>query len=185
MFFSAVWKLLKYRKSFCVAVLRCPAILRSDLVKALDPVACMTRRPSRASSPSRDNATTDFPVPGPPDTTMTRLLSAWWAFFTWCSTRRTASCWRSRRTNSSRSWISAAAWSRSWRDGANEVLISSSAGAGSQTGERRLLRYSEKSAISAPVKSLESVVVTRSSSSAMSALDMALCRNAAPWTRSG
>ena len=89
---SAVINWLKYLNIFCTRGARAPATLRSVWVNEREPVACSTERPCRASSPNSDSATTDLPLPGPPLTTITRLLSAPRACSTaWC-TRSTASC---------------------------------------------------------------------------------------------
>ena len=67
---------LKYWNIFCTRGARLPATLRSVWVKDRDPVACRTVRPWRESSPSNDKAMTLLPLPGPPETMTTVLVSA-------------------------------------------------------------------------------------------------------------
>ncbi len=73
---SAAMKSLKYLNSRWVLGERAPATLRRVWVNEREPVACTTVRPRRASSPSSDRAMTLLPLPGPPVTSTTLLLSA-------------------------------------------------------------------------------------------------------------
>ena len=90
---SAVMNWLKYLKSALTFGARTAATFRSVWVNERDPVACMTVRPRRANSPTRDSAMTLLPLPGPPVTAMTRLVFPARACSTVCMTRSTANCW--------------------------------------------------------------------------------------------
>ena len=96
-------KLLKYVNRSSCGVEPLPATWRSVCVNDRDPVACITVRPSRASSPSSDSAMTLLPLPGPPAMTTTVLRSASRASSTSASTSSYATRCSSSSTNCSRS----------------------------------------------------------------------------------
>ena len=77
---------LKYWNIFCTCGAREPATLRSVWVNERDPVAWMTVRPCRDSSPSNERAITLLPEPGPPEMITVVLSFARRARSTACST---------------------------------------------------------------------------------------------------
>jgi hypothetical protein len=68
-------KKLKHLKISLIREEPRPAYLRIDSVKEFDPVACSTGYPCLANSARTDNAITLLPLPGPPATTTTLLMS--------------------------------------------------------------------------------------------------------------